>query len=152
MTSLVNWPSWNYEDTDDWRDTGEGGLFAYAVWSNDTKHECVVDVYPRIGVADVLAGVRGPLSGEFYNQNSEFSGAMNEVFRDRTPAEVVYYETQIAVDNVLFLGSTSGSWFADYLGEYFTVDTEDLTDEGRNIINAISALYGEPTFLTYLDT
>lgn len=147
---FVNWPT----DWDVWRDSGEGGLFAYVVWGTvdgswvaGSKH-CNIDVKPQIPIGDVLVSALGPLKDEFKDQGREFS----ELTREYTEQgyALASLEVQVEVSTAVFLGSTRSS--LHNAGDYFSVGADDLTDEGKALVAALTAAYGEPTFLTYLDT
>lgn len=144
--TLLNWPTWS-EDSG-YRDTGEGGLFAYAVWASP-KSECIVDVHPNLFMGDVLVRADGPLRSELEAQRREFSRGMN--------AEDVNYErlmisSAVTLGTVVFLGSTSGSFFDDRGGDYFTASRDSLTEAGLAVVSALETVYGPATYLTYLDT
>lgn len=143
--NLVNWP----EDTEGYpdviggyRDTGEGGLWGYVVWELP-KTNCAVDTSPDMPMADVITDAHGPLAVELQEVRSEYrTGAYYEN----------YYENRTRVGTAVYLGSTGASSYNDAVGSYFRVRNETLTDEGRTLVATLSALYGEPTFITYLDT
>lgn len=145
---LVNWPRW---DDERYRDSGEGGLFSYVVWDSEEAN-CSIDVFPSMGMGDVLSSVKGPLAESFRLQESDYASFSNS--NDGTTSwEEIHYNTQVPLGTVLFLGSTRGAFFEDSIGEYFAVDESTLTPEGSALVRSISEAMGsEPTFLTYLDT
>lgn len=144
MTNLVNWPTYNDLN---WRDSGEGGLFAYAVWDT-VKADCMVDVHPTMGAGDVLVQANGPLRRAFDDQYNDYS-----MDRDYTDYRAHWARHLVTAGTVVFLGSTGGSFYSDAQGEYFNVDYVDLTAEGVRIIDTLNAVYGQKaTFVTFLDT
>lgn len=144
MTNFVNWPGFSDPE---WRNTGEGGLYAYAVW-DDVAKECFVDTFPRISVADVFIAAHGPLSSDFGEQYRRYAHD-----HDYTDYEARDHRHEISFDAVLFVGSTIGSFYSDHAGSYFSVDRIDLNPEGLRVIETLEAVYGsKATFVTYLDT
>lgn len=143
---LIRYPAVNY-DGEGWRDSGEGGQFFYAVWDAAEEAECSVDVAPEFHMADVLVAAHGPLASSFDDQASRWQAAMNK----RNGYEDAWQASGVSFDTVLLLGTTNISYFRD---DYFQIRSlEDLTDEGRAIVESISAAMGtEPTFVSYLDT
>jgi hypothetical protein len=143
---LIRYPFIDYERGEGWRDSGEGGLFFYAVWDNATPANCSVDASPALHMADVLVGAHGPLAKRFDEQREAWRAAA-----DARDYERAYIDSGISFDTVLLLGTTSASLFYD---DYFQIrDLSDLTEAGRGIVQAISAAMGtEPTFVSYLDT
>lgn len=146
--TFVNWP---FPDDQDYRDSGEGGLFAYVAWPTFDDAECHIDAMPQIPLADVLVAAHGSLDEDFRLQARDYRR------RDNSGEEVSYeemmFDLQIALGTVVFLGSTSASLYSERKGEYFSATADSLTAEGRAVVDALSAAYGvEPTFLTYLDT
>lgn len=146
--TFVNWP---FSDDLGYRDSGEGGLFAYAAWPTFEDAECHIDAMPQIPLADVLVAAHGSLDEDFKLQARDYHR------RDNSGEEVSYeemmFDLQIALGAVVFLGSTSASLYSERNGEYFSVTADSLTEKGKAMIDALTAAYGvEPTFLTYLDT
>jgi hypothetical protein len=144
--TFVNWPV----DNEAYRDSGEGGLFAYAVWP-ESKMACFVDVHPQMPAPDVLVDASGPLATDFRSQRSNVNDS------DYSDSDESYsakeFDLQISTGAVVFLGSTGASLFREHGGSYFHVTSEALTDVGRTVIETLTAAYGsEPTFVTYLDT
>jgi hypothetical protein len=138
MKNLIDWSNF---DRQEYRSTGEGGLFVYAIWGvplNGT--ECCVDVTPQLPFGN-LQHVSGPLSEEVTKWDIEASRTQG--------GEYPSYE----VENILLIGHTWDSYFSDFRGEYAGVDENDLTEEGREILDALSVVYGsKPTLVTFLDT
>lgn len=140
--TLVNWPA----PADPYRDTGEGGLFAYAVWDHPDTN-CVVDAFPQFGMADVMVRAVGPLAETFERMERNYLRNSGGSYED------TYLDSLTGVGSAIFLGSTGSSLFNENVGEYFIVDAGALNDAGRTVVDALSAAYGsEPTFITYLDT
>lgn len=144
--TLLNWPNWS-EDSG-YLDTGEGGLFAYAVWASP-KSECIVDVHPNLFMGDVLVQADGPLRSEFSAQRREFMTGVNGADFNY---ERLMFSSAVSLGTVVFLGSTGGSFYDDRAGAYFTASRNSLTDAGLAVISALEAVYGPATYLTYLDT
>jgi hypothetical protein len=146
MMTLLNWPDWSKDSG--YRDSGEGGLFAYAVWAAP-KAECSVDVRPSLFKGDVLVNAIGPLRAEFDAQERRYrngSSGADVNYKDLT------LSTAVTLGTVVFLGSTAGSFFDDRSGEYFIATETALTETGIAVVSNLEAIYGEATFLTYLDT
>jgi hypothetical protein len=145
--TLVNWPVPSTEPEDsDWRSTGEGGMFAYAVWPTQSA-ECMVDVRPQMPLPDVMVRAYGPMEPAFeaqsrnhrYNPDANF---YEEAFNDMEE-----------VGTAVFLGSTYASLVEHGGGSYFSVEASALTEAGAAMVAALTEAYGtEPTFVTYLDT
>lgn len=136
--NLVNWP----ENTEGYHDSGEGGLWGYVVWPLPATN-CAVETSPDMPMGDVLVDAHGPLAEELQESRAEYRpGAYAEM----------YYENRTSLGTALFLGSTWASSYNDTAGSYFRVRNETLTDEGRALVATLTALYGDPTFVTYLDT
>lgn len=144
--TLLNWPTWS-EDSG-YRDSGEGGLFAYAVWDTP-KADCYMDVHPSLFKGDALVRADGPLRGEFDEQVRDFTNEMSRADFDYDRATL---SSAVTLGTVVFLGSTSGSFFDDRVGDYFTASRDSLTEAGLTVISALEAIYGPATYLTYLDT
>lgn len=54
---------------------------------------------------------------------------------------------------VVTLGTTGASWFDTAAGEYWAASVDDLTEEGRKVVEGLKALYGlDVELLTFLDT
>jgi hypothetical protein len=144
--TFVNWPF----DDEAYRDSGEGGLFAYAVWP-ESKMACFGDVRPQIPAPDVLVDATGPLAIDFRAQRSNISE--NDYSDSDEGYSAKEFDLQVSVGSVVFLGSTGASLFSERGGSYFHATSEALTDAGRTVIETLTAAYGsEPTFVTYLDT
>lgn len=140
---LVNWPG-SYDDSE-YRDTGEGGLFAYAVWNLPPKNECTVDTAPALAKADVLVDAIGPLFTDFAHQSRGLSRTGD--------FDLDEHNSEISLGTVVFLGSTGASLYDEHDGDYFKVVRESLTEDGTKLVNTLTNHYGtEPTFVTYLDT
>lgn len=141
--TLLNWPDWSEDSS--YRDSGEGGLFAYAVW-DAPKGECIVDVHPTLFTGDVLLRADGPLRSEFDAQRRNFNTGSGSDY-DR-----LMLSTAVTLGTVVLLGSTGGSFYNDHLGDYFSASRDSLTEAGLAVVTALEAVYGPATYLTYLDT
>lgn len=117
-----------------WEGTGEGGLYAYAIWPV-IKTNCFVENYPLLEDHDVMIKAVGPVAEDFDRLYRETS--RNLVFEAST---------------VILLGSTDTAWFNDNTKNYFHVTRSDLTDAGKAVVETLEAMYGEATFVTLLDT
>lgn len=146
--TLVNWPGWDPDFG--YRDSGEGGLFAYAVWDLPAETDCVVDTHPALGLGDVRVAAHGPLRPDFEEQDVRNRSADWGTAESYSAHE---HHVEASFGTVVFLGSTGGSFFSEHRGEYFSVTAEDLTETGTTLVATLSTVYGsEPTFVTYLDT
>lgn len=142
MKNMVKWPfahiAYRYTEPvyDQWADTGEGGLYAWAVVretednSPDSRNSggCVVTTTSALVNPDTQVG--GP---ELWGWENDEPDAVTEPL--------------IAT---VFLGATNQSlvWGES---DYFQVTENDLTDEGKAIVKALSHL-GKVDILTFLDT
>lgn len=147
--NLVNWHGFSgYEGT------GEGGLFAYAVWSLgeifNSLSGPVLNSFPQLTSADVLTGIHGAEARRFQAADQNLSQLRANAPLDGL--ELEEYRTAPKIPVAVFLGATDSSLFSEYLGEYFSVDALKLTEEGERLIDALEAVYGPATFLTFLDT
>lgn len=152
--NLIKWPSIAVEGNEPiYRDTGEGGLFAYATWSlENVKQDCFIDVAPSMNFGDVRIASVGPDEKLFrwQTKNYEELSNSNQTFQEQQ--EKLISNTVLTMGAV-FLGSTSSSLFDDNTGEYFIVTESALTSEGLAIIKALEGAYGaKATYSTYLDT
>ncbi len=123
-TVTHGWVNWPSEQ-DDYKDSGEGGLAVYAIWNQDTPEVCLSSTFGRLTTDVILTkdGHRPPVMHDEY------------------------------MSGFVYLGSTGGSWWSEDVGHYFQATAEDLTDEGKALVKALSDLYGyEPVIVTFLDT
>lgn len=135
---LVDWATPSYEDGG-YRNTGEGGMFAYATWSLDgVKHNCFIESSPFMSHPDVIVASVGPDAEDFKAQ-ARYSRCDDD-------------QNMVSAPIVIYLGSTADSLYDDHYGDFFTVTKDTLTEQGRGIVEALEALYGPATFTTYLDT
>lgn len=145
---LVNWYGFpGYEGT------GEGGLFAYAVWSLIDLFAGpgpVLNSFPQLTSADVLAGVNGEEDYLFQAADRNLARLRSTTSLDELEFEEFRAAPKVPVS--VFLGATDSSLFSEDLGEYFSVDVMKLTEKGDRLIDALEAVYGPATFLTFLDT
>lgn len=154
-TNLIAWPFPVYDGGAEppYRDTGEGGLFAYATWSlEDVKQDCHIDVRPYMNFGDVRVQSVGPDEKLFRWQDKNYQ----EISNSGKPFDEQYnaIATNIVPAMVaVFLGSTSASLFNDNSGDYFVVTEDSLTEEGLALVKALEGIYGsKATYSTYLDT
>lgn len=144
--TLVNWPSWDPDGG--YHDSGEGGMFAYAVWPQ-LESECIVDTNPLLSRGDALVAAHGPISGTFAEQTN----SNGTEWSDATSHTAHIHSLERSFGTVVFLGSTAGSFYSDARGEYFAVTEESLTEACADLMNSLTLAYGvAPTFVTYLDT
>lgn len=140
MKNLVNWAPATADyfasgAFSGYADSGEGGLFAWAVVRSTSDNEpatraeggCNVDVHVVLSQPDVQ--VSGP---DLWTNHDDYS------FGESVTAAV-------------FLGATSHSLYSSESGNYFTVTPDSLTDEGKAIVAALSVV-GKVELLTFLDT
>lgn len=137
MGHMVNFPKANrtidfYRTGDDlsgWSNTGEGGLFAYAVVraseaTLDHKENCFIDVWSMLNQPDVQVS-----DVDLWDRGDNLS--------------------EILLASV-FLGSTNES-LVNNGGDYFTVTVDDLNDAGKALVASLSVI-GKVEILTFLDT
>lgn len=137
MKNLIQFPEGN-----GWQDTGEGGLFAYAVVRENSDNAvaprerggCCVDVHNTLNRPDVQ--VWGP---------SLWTPLYGNDMRDQRSMQS---ESLIAS---VFLGATNQALYSENEGDYFRVSEESLTEDGKAIVRALSLL-GQVEYLTFLDT
>jgi hypothetical protein len=131
MTNFVNWPT-----SEDYRDTGEGGLWAYAFWlANNHDAACC-------GVTSVIAL---PQQDVVLNYDSLVYPPIGYGRED----EAAYYGAPVI--GALLLGSTFNSLAND--DDYFMVSYSDLTPPGQAVIDKLNNLYNrQAVIVTYLDT
>lgn len=153
--NLINWPSPGFIGGSEpvYRDTGEGGLFAYATWSlENVKQDCFIDVTPSMNFGDVRVASVGPDEKLFRWQTKNYEELSNSNRPFDEQIEKMISNTVPAMGAV-FLGSTSFSLFDDKVGEFFIVTEDALTEEGLAIVKALETVYGsKATYSTYLDT
>lgn len=144
---LVAWDYANYDGT------GEGGLFAYAVWSLTDVFAGpgpVLNSFPQLTNADVLAGAKGAEAARFEAAQRNLSRLRRNTSLDEL--ELEEFRTAETTPVIVFLGATDTSLYSEYYGEYFAVDGATLTERGAALIAGLEAVYGPATFLTFLDT
>lgn len=142
MTSLVIWPEAELAHypypAGVWVDTGEGGLFAYAVVEspdgNLAPHRaqggCEVNSFLTLSLDDVVVG-----------------GAQITDPQDGGPS----LTESVPLLAALFLGATNRALVRD--GVHFAVGEGDLTGAGQDLVAALGAAHHAPvTFVTLLDT
>jgi hypothetical protein len=138
MTNMVEWhpidsPYKIGQSYSGFADTGEGGLFAWAVVRHPepstefdrSAETCHVDVSAYLNFPDVQ--VSGP---RLWSDDGR--------------------ETEDVLAAV-FLGSTPHALYSQDRGEYFNVTEDDLNEQGKAIVAALGAL-GKVDILTFLDT
>lgn len=121
---------------DGWRDTGEGGLYVYAVFNPEWKtHSTVISTVLEFTELDTMVGAVGPLA---------------EQYKVAERAMGPYWEYKnVPVETAILIGSTGSSYYWD---EYMIYGRDNLTVAGLVTITALESMYGEATFLTFLDT
>ena len=151
---LVRWPT----PVEGYRDTGEGGLYAFALWETPPEADnCHVDFIPRVDLWDVATGFHGPLAPALREAESDTLKALEEASRIPGYLEsAAYAEAGVALSTVnviVPLGSTGASLYSEEKGEYFSVEgMRDLTPPGCALLATLAAIYGKPTYATFLDT
>lgn len=142
VTSMVTWPDAVLADypypSGVWVDTGEGGMFAYAVVespdANLAPHAegggCEVNSFLTLSLDDNVVG------GE----------QITDADDGGEPLEV-----SVPLLGGVFLGATNRALWRD--GFHFAVGEGDLTGVGRGLIAALRAAYDAPvTIVTLLNT
>ncbi len=141
--NTVNWPDPRLDP--EWASTGEGGLWALAVWDEESStmtHDCAVDTLPHLPYPDVLAGKDATTVLRQYWSYSYESDALESENTESYPFL-----------GVLLLGSTVDSWYSEERGEYFTVNHWDLGKEMQIVLAELDKHYGvNSRILTFLDT
>lgn len=141
MSSMnnVKFPDTGELETD-WKNTGEGGLFVYAV-VRDTreaskKDESYVDTFCVLKNPDVC------VSHSSYTRHNEDSLWF--------PVDGSSWEVESSNLRACVLLDTH--WASLHNGiEYFSSTMDDLTDSGYSLVQALSYL-GEVELVTFLDT
>lgn len=136
-------------DDNRYHDSGEGGLAYYAAF-NTVSDRITIDS----ASAAVLNGIMNvpPLVGYPYDHP-----AANE---DEEIAFLIHenHQTQLRhnlghIEGLVYLGSHGGSWGDKSTGTYFVPDKDDLTEDGRGLVESLELLYGEDAmFFSVLDT
>lgn len=134
---LVEWPA----PGEGWVDTGEGGLFAYAFWEHQSGWDrCVVERLVDVLPWDVMVDAVGPMGPDFVVVDRAGE-------RDADGMPVV---SGLDVGVAVYLGSSPYSSQAS--DRYFRVSSSVLTSQGAGAVGALEAVFGEATFVTFLDT
>lgn len=141
MSSMnnVNFPDTGYENWD-WRDSGEGGLFVYAVVresKSTVKTECCVDAAPTLGNTSVC--VSHP-TGSW--------GPGDDLWRSHGKNE--WEKTTESLLACVLLDTHWASLHQEG-GSYFKATKDDLTEQGWKMVEMLSTL-GEVELVTFLDT
>lgn len=157
-TGYVIWPT-------DCRDTGEGGLWVYAVVLADRVVDFVACHGPDTTVALPLPDVVLSDDDQVYPPEEKNWWHRPEPENLTDPAALKDFVMRVemwvyrrvthgsSVLAAVCLGSSGGSWWNEDMGEYWRCTPETLTDEGRALLNSLAKLYGaEPSLITYLDT
>lgn len=67
--------------------------------------------------------------------------------------DAYYGSDLVAVQGVVYLGSTGGTWWHEERGEYWCATRADLTAEGHKLVGVLDNLYGaEAELITVIDT
>jgi hypothetical protein len=127
---LVAWP-----ESDAWRDTGEGGLFAWLVVpAKEYDTAATVDCWAMLSDPDVALNHKDlwPHAGSFSREEDENSAPLAAA---------------------VFLGSTRASLWNDEGGTYFIATAGDLTKAGADLHALLYELFGvRPLIATFLVT
>jgi hypothetical protein len=98
---------------------------------------CFAGMFVAVKDAESLVGVHGEDADEFLQ-------LWAEACAKREPYPVA---------NVIMVGASGGSWEHTRRGTWFQATLDDLRPEGRLVVDALTAVYGEaPLLLTWLDT
>lgn len=144
-------------------DSGEGGMWVYAMVLADDAHDFVHCCGPAATIALPLPDVVVSDPARIYPP------MRNEWWRDPDPVGLDTPEGRRAyttlLENRLFdrmsngssvlaavcLGTSSGSWTDEH--DHWRCTAVDLTDAGRALVRSLESLYDAPVALvTYLDT
>jgi len=146
LTSTVDWPEASVLDEySAYRDSGEGGLMVYAVWSAYMSAPSSLSEV-SLDFSEVFVSAHGPLkeavdrslqAGRLAQRKSLDAG-LDQLF-----------------SSVVLIGSTDESFYTEqsFGGTYFQVTRDDLSSSGLKLVETLEALYGEAaTLVTFLDT
>ena len=150
QSGVINWPT-HLENT------GEGGMFVYAivpyieafqkccgVSCGLIKSECLMDPDPNAGDIDPVT------QKQFWPLEDKIFPRIND--NDDSPRDIEKY---ISCDLLaaICLGSCGGSFWDKEKEKYWTCTTDDLTAEGKRLVDMLKSMYGDHVqFLTFLDT
>lgn len=125
----VNWPT----EGPEWTETGEGGMFVLAVWPDpDSDAMVCMPEYTLSLTGDSILGMSGPDA-------------------DTLREEWTTHYTPLG--SVILIGSTGGTWEHTSTRQLFTATADNLTPDGRAVLNSLTTLYGQPpTLVTFMDT
>jgi hypothetical protein len=125
-TAASGWVKWPTH-SEDWKSTGEGGMWVYAVIPPKDENCCVETI--GLGPCDVHFGCDLP----------------HVPYPEDSPQHIL--------SSAVFMGSTGGSWWNESEETYFQATESDLTDEGRALLDMLEKLSGtRPILWTFLDT
>lgn len=178
MQEMVTWP----DPTGSFRDSGEGGLFAWlivpealssgeAYGANVYGNNCHVDVSaylsrPRVMLTSpnvCVSPERSKIFTPYQHRDSWFDHTRELLERldkagDRPLKQALYRsmgadDVSVPMLAAVFLGSTHHSLYDETAGAYFRVRFEHLTQQGKQVYEALRLVYGvDPLILTFLDT
>lgn len=121
---LVNLPS-----SDDWHDTGEGGLAFFFCVKQKAKYE-------EKRQACIAGEIFWPKQDVCFNHEYDVDN----------------HDGLLPIDAGLLIGSTGYSLYSDSKGTYFQPEFKDLTPLGQKLYKLIKQIYGDIDIVTLLDT
>lgn len=164
-------------ESDEWRDSGEGGLWTMLIVRKPDEHRfnCSVDTGIFVGEPDVCVSHgrhnrRGKNSSLWADADNEHRTAwwraQTRVHQDKEFKSDDYLWLRRLVaqartpwdqsDEVLaavHMGSTPCSLYSERHGSYFIAGYEHLTQNGKTIFDGLRLAYGAaPELYTFLDT
>lgn len=128
--------------SDEWKDSGEGGLTFWAVWPMVGISACAVDLvfWATGNVAPQFNKKDGEDLLDTRNTSIHFDSGFNQT-------------VDFVCQSAIYIGSTGQSWTHKESCKQWVPRFEDLTSEGRDLIVALNKLIGiTAIFCTELDT
>lgn len=167
---MVNFP----EESGEWRDSGEGGLWVTLIVRKPENHSYFAHVDTPIVLSEpdvcVSPRRRNGLWEEFdYSRNSprkEWDNAQHKLMtadefkvrefdflrRFALQATAPWHHSEEVLAAVQ-MGSTGLSLWSESVGRYFYATYDDLTPTGKSIYDGLKAAFGAaPELYTFLDT
>lgn len=166
--NMINWPVC-HDGLGGYHDTGEGGLFAYAVVLEPEHPDdpCTVDVHgfltePDARVPFRMAEPRLWGVGGYHDRARTKLHAARAALEHAGLADLSRSLNHLRGDDELslplrwlgFLGATSASLSANNGTGYYQATADDLTPTGRAVYDALAKEYGAAAvhIITFLDT
>lgn len=165
---LVAWP----EPGDRWRDTGEGGLYAFLVIPADdtisrSTGGCCVCTYTYLTRPEICVTPGDAIkelwedspewgqedSTKVHNARQKLEAAGHKDTADSLTNLIGYDQLSIPLAVSIFLGATSNALLDEKGDAYFHVQPQHLTAAGLDLYGALEKTHDHPPqILTFLDT